>query len=194
MNPEQQTLSNNFIETSEILYDLYRSCGEEILLAIDLIEDTFKKGGTLFILGNGGSAADAQHMAAELVGRFEKERDPYPAVALTCNSSVITSIANDYDYSVVFQRQVMALVKETDAVLGISTSGKSYNVITALSVAQSHGAAVIGLVGDDISKMEDLSQVIISVPSQDTQRIQECHGAILHGICELLEQRLTKDS
>ena len=168
--------------------------GKKILnLAMHLAE-VFKKGGKLLIFGNGGSAADAQHLAGELINRFKKERKPLPAIALTTDTSVITAISNDYDFSLIFVKQIEALGKKGDVALGISTSGKSPNVLKALHVAKEKGLYTVGLSGGDGGKMKDVCDLLILVPSKETPRIQEGHLLFLHILCELIEDILFKDT
>lgn len=147
---------------------------------------SIKKGGKLILFGNGGSASDAQHIAAELVARFRKERAAIPAIALTTDTSVLTAIANDYEYRRVFARQVEALCAKNDIVLGISTSGNSHNVLDAVKMAKKIGAKTIALCGEggELFKHTDLS---LCVPSTNTPRIQECHITIGHILCKLVE-------
>lgn len=144
----------------------------------------------LILFGNGGSAADAQHIAAELVNRFELERMALPAIALTTDTSILTSIANDYDYSKVFARQAEALAEEGDVVIGISTSGTSLSVIKGIEVAREKGAKTIGLTGKNGGELAKIVDLVLKVPSNDTPRIQEAHITILHIICYLVEKKL----
>ena len=144
----------------------------------------------MILFGNGGSAADAQHVAGELVNKFQLEREALAAIALTTDSSVLTSIANDYDYSRVFARQVEAWTKEGDVVIGISTSGNSANVIEAVKVAREKGAKTIGFTGRGGGKLAKLVDLVVSVPSDETPRIQESHITIFHIICYLVERGL----
>ena len=159
---------------------------ENIEKAAKAIIASLKSGGKVLIFGNGGSAADSQHIAAELVGRFKKERKPFAAIALTTNTSVLTAIANDYGYEAAFSRQVEALGKPGDVAIGISTSGNSPNVIGALKKAKALGLKTIGLSGDG-GKLKAACDISIAVPSKDTPRIQESHIMIGHIICELVE-------
>jgi len=159
---------------------------ENIEKAAKAIIASLKSGGKVLIFGNGGSAADSQHIAAELVGRFRKERKPLAAIALTTNTSTLTAIANDYGYEAVFSRQVEALAKRGDVALGISTSGNSPNVIEAVKKAKALGLVTIGLSGDG-GKLKAACDILIAVPSKDTPRIQEAHIMIGHIICELVE-------
>ena len=162
--------------------------GEKIFrLAVRCVE-SLKKGGKLLIFGNGGSAADAQHVAAEFVNRFKMERAPLPAIALTTDSSVLTSIGNDYDFRQVFSKQVRALARKGDIVMGISTSGTSPNVVTALEEAKAIGAYTVLLAGQGGHGVEDAVDMAICVPSRDTPRIQEVHLFMEHVFCDLVEQ------
>ncbi len=164
--------------------------GEKILEVAKLMAEVFKKGGKLLVFGNGGSAADAQHLAGELVNRFKKERKPLAAIALTTDTSVLTAISNDYDYSLVFATQVEALGKKGDVALGISTSGNSPNVLKALEVAKDLGLYTVGLSGGEGGKMKGLCDYLILVPSKETPRIQEGHLLFLHLVSELVEEIL----
>jgi D-sedoheptulose 7-phosphate isomerase len=147
-------------------------------------------GGVLLVCGNGGSAADAQHIAAELTGRFLRDRRPLPALALHANTSSLTAIGKDYGYDEVFAREVRAHGRRGDVLLAISTSGNSGNVVRAIEAAQDKSMAVVGLTGEHGGKMRDLCDVCLCVPSRSTPRIQECHILIGHTICELLERIL----
>ena len=173
---------------SEILNDLsLLTIIKEMSLAII---EAYRNKKKLILFGNGGSAADAQHIAAELVNRFELERMALPAIALTTDSSVLTSIANDYGYSKVFARQVEALAEEGDVVIGISTSGSSLSVIKGIEVAREKGAKTIGLTGKNGAELARVADLVLKVPSNDTPRIQEAHITILHIICYLIEKEL----
>lgn len=145
---------------------------------------------TIFWIGNGGSAADAQHMAAELVGRFKRERSAIPSIALTTDSSVLTALANDYDYSVVFARQLEALCKPGDIVVGLTTSGNSENIIKGLDVAKSQQAITIALTGNNGGEVIHHADYHLIVPSIETARIQEAHHLIGHILCDCVEQCL----
>ncbi len=160
---------------------------EPIESAAQICINALKNGNKILIFGNGGSAADAQHIAAELVGRYKVERKGLAAVALTTDTSVLTCISNDYSYEEVFNRQVDALANEGDVVIGISTSGTSANVISALSIAKNIGCKVIGFSGHDGGKMNTLCDVNLMIPNDDTPRIQEMHILIGHTICHLID-------
>jgi len=156
--------------------------------AAKAILKSLANGGKVIIFGNGGSAADSQHFAAELVGRFKKERAPLAAIALTVNTSALTAIANDYGYDVVFARQIEAIGKKGDIAIGLSTSGNSKNVIEALRKARKLGMATVGLLGWDGGKIKDECDIAMIVPSTDTPRIQEAHITIIHILCELIDE------
>lgn len=159
--------------------------------AVSIIK-SLKSGGKLLVFGNGGSAADSQHIAAELVGRFKKERKAMAAIALTTNTSTLSAIANDYGYDTVFSRQVEALGKPGDIALAISTSGNSKNVIEAVKKAGSLGMVTIALTGASGGKLKDECEFVIRAHSEDTPRIQESHALIGHIICQLIEEGLFK--
>ena len=162
----------------------------DILEVANCIKACLLKGGKLILMGNGGSAGDSQHIAAELVGRFKKERRAMPAIALTVDTSSLTALGNDYGFDAIFERQLEALGHKNDAVLGISTSGNSENVVRALKKAKAIGAETIGLVGNDGGKIKEIADLSIIIPSNDTARIQEVHITIGHIICELIEEDL----
>lgn len=155
-----------------------------------VIIEAYRKKNKVILFGNGGSAADAQHVAGELVNRLQMEREALPAIALTTDSSVLTSIANDYDYSRIFARQMEAFAKEGDVAIGISTSGSSPNVIEAIKVAKEKGAKTVGFTGSKGGKLAELVDFVISVPSDEAPRVQESHITIFHIICCLVEREL----
>jgi D-sedoheptulose 7-phosphate isomerase len=155
----------------------------------NLLTQAFKNGHKVLLFGNGGSAADAQHLACELAGKFCRDRAPLPAIALTTNTSSLTAIANDYGYDVVFARQVRGLVTPGDVVIGISTSGDSPNVLLAIEEAKQHGAVTIAFTGEG-GKLKEMADYVLSVPSSDTPRIQEAHITAGHIICYLVEEAL----
>jgi D-sedoheptulose 7-phosphate isomerase len=156
-----------------------------------IISDTFEQGGKILLCGNGGSAADAQHIAAEFVGRYEKERRALPAIALTTDTSALTALANDYHFDRIFARQVEALGSSGDCLIAISTSGNSPNVIAAIMAARSAGCKIIGLTGSGGKKLASLCDAVVMVPSDRTARIQEAHIAVAHYWCEVLDKQLT---
>ena len=158
------------------------------------LSSTLRRGNKIILAGNGGSAADAQHFAAEIVGRFLKERNSLPAISLCVDPSIVTCIANDYGYDEVFSRQVSGLGKEGDVFIGISTSGNSKNILQALSVCKEKNIYSIGLTGGDGGKMLSLCDNCIVVPSKETARIQESHILIGHILCEIVENALFKQN
>ncbi|MDI6783107.1 MAG: SIS domain-containing protein, partial [bacterium] len=153
---------------------------------------TYRRGGKVLLFGNGGSAADAQHIAGELVGRFMKERTGLPAIALTTNTSILTAVANDYGYDKVFIRQLEALGGPSDLAIGISTSGNAENVNQAIEFAKKNGMKTIGLTGGTGGKLAMLVDTCLCIPSNNTQRIQEAHITVGHILCELVEEELAK--
>lgn len=161
-----------------------------ILTAAQTLVDCIKSGGKVLLCGNGGSAADAQHLAAEFVGRFMRDRRPLPAIALTTDSSTLTAIANDFGIEHIFSRQVQALARAGDVLIVISTSGKSPNVLTAVNAAKRLGLMTIGFLGKDGGDLASMVDFPLVIPSPNTARIQECHIAIGHALCELVEETL----
>ncbi|MDT8440435.1 MAG: D-sedoheptulose 7-phosphate isomerase [Desulfuromonadales bacterium] len=155
-----------------------------------LLVDALRDGRKVLVMGNGGSAADAQHLAAELVGRFLLERRALPAIALTTDSSILTAVGNDYGFDQVFRRQVEALAQPGDVVIGISTSGNSPNVLLALQAARAIGCTTVGLLGRDGGKIAPLVDLNLTVAAQQTPHIQEVHGLVVHVLCEQVEKRL----
>jgi len=178
-------------EAAEVLEESRLRVARTVVDAAAAISACFQRGGKLLLCGNGGSAADAQHFATELVGRFKKEDRPgLPAVALTADTAVITAWSNDRSYEEVFARQVQALGQPGDLVLAISTSGRSANLVRAFEAARDGGLARVALVGKDGGKLRSLADVAVIVPSRDTQRIQEAHAVLIHALCELVEDEL----
>jgi D-sedoheptulose 7-phosphate isomerase len=151
------------------------------------MQNTISKGGKILICGNGGSAADSQHIAAEIVGRFKKERKGMPAIALTTDTSILTSVGNDYGYDYIFARQVEALCRPEDLVIGITTSGNSANVVRAMEAAKAIGATTVGFTGGTGGKLNALCDYNLVMPSSVTARIQEAHIFVGHCLCEILE-------
>jgi len=160
----------------------------EIVSAAEICMMSLKNGGKILLCGNGGSAADAQHIAAELSGRFKKERKALAGIALTTDTSALTAIGNDYGFEYVFSRQVEAIANENDTLIAISTSGNSKNVINAIKSAKEIGCKIITLTGKDGGKMKDLGDVNIIVPSNNTPRIQEMHIMVGHMICAMIDE------
>ncbi len=174
-------------EGVELRETLITQCAEAINEGAQALCRCFQDGHKLLLLGNGGSAADAQHIAAEFVGRFVKERIPLPAIALTTDTSALTAIGNDYGYEQVFSRQVRALGQAGDVLIAISTSGRSPSVLEAVKAAHDLGMIVIGLTGGTGGALAETADVALVVPSRNTARIQECHLAIEHIFCEIVE-------
>ncbi len=145
----------------------------------------------IIVMGNGGSAADAQHLVAELIGRYRIERKSLPAVSLTTDTSIITAIGNDYNFDYIFARQCESLVNQKDVIIAISTSGNSENIIQGIKTSKQKGGIVIGLTGNEGGKMKEFLDAIISVPSQSTPRIQECHRLIMHILCEFIDEKFS---
>lgn len=177
-------------ESADVKLNLATTEASTIAEAAGLLIEALGAGKKVLLFGNGGSAADAQHLAAELVGRFQLERGALPAVALTTDSSILTAVGNDYGYEKVFSRQVEALLNHGDVVVALSTSGSSANVIEAARVARELGGRVIALCGRGGGALAQLADVAIVVPSESTPRIQEAHIAIGHILCLLVEQEL----
>ena len=163
---------------------------EKIEKAVSLIIDTYTKNGKVFFCGNGGSAADGQHLAAELSGRFYYDRPPLYAEALHVNTSYLTAVANDYSYEVIFSRMIEAAGRENDTLVGLSTSGNSKNVVLAVEKAKILGMHTICLTGQKGGELGEICDILLNVPSLDTPRIQECHIMIGHIICELVEKQI----
>lgn len=163
---------------------------EKIDTVVNVITAAFKAGKKVLFCGNGGSASDAQHLAAEFSGRFYKDRKALPSEALHCNTSYLTAVANDYSYDVIYARLVDGICEAGDVLVGLSTSGNSKNIVEAFNVARKMGVITVGLTGAGGGKMNDLSDYLFNVPSSDTPRIQESHILIGHIICELVEAQI----
>ncbi len=184
-------IKKTFDESAKIILDskkLEKSLFDSILT----ITKSLKNKKKIIIFGNGGSAADAQHMSGELVGRYLKERKSFSAIALTTDSSILTALGNDYGFENIFSRQCEGLVRNGDVVFAISTSGNSKNVLKGMAKSKNLGAKIISLTGNNKSKMKKYSDIVISVPSNNTPRIQEAHRTIIHIICEQVEKNLSK--
>jgi len=188
----QSIIKHEFSEHIKVSKETIKSIGKAIEIAAKICIDSLKNGNKILIFGNGGSAADAQHIAAELVGRYKTERKGIPAIALTTDTSAITSIANDYGYLYVFDRQVEALANKGDVVIGISTGGSSTNVINALKLANNLGCKTIGFSGKDGGKFNTLCDVNLIAIAEDTPRIQEMHILIGHTICHLIDLEFSR--
>tara|TARA_B100002049_G_scaffold46071_1_gene32192 strand:+ start:255 stop:836 length:582 start_codon:yes stop_codon:yes gene_type:complete len=182
----------NIFEKSATVINESKASIKEINSAVNMIIKTIEKGKKIVIFGNGGSAADAQHMAAEFVGRYLIERDSLPAIALTTDTSALTGIGNDYGFEKVFARQCDALVNNGDLVIAISTSGKSPNIIEGIKTSKNKNAKIILLTGKNNNKLKHLTDITIRIPSNETPRIQESHRIIIHIICEFVEKHFLK--
>ena len=187
----RDVVAGAFEETARLHAQVARERVAEILRAAEVVAASLERGGKVLVFGNGGSAADAQHFAAELVGRFARDRRAWPAVALSTDTSAVTAIANDYGFDRVFARQVEALGRKGDVALGISTSGRSANVLAAFETARGAGMTTIALTGRDGGSMGALADVHVNVPHQVAARVQEAHITILHVMAELVETGLT---
>ncbi len=183
-------IEESLTESIKLRTELLSDSVETIIQIANISVDAFKSGHSLYLMGNGGSAADAQHISGELVGRFKKDRKPLPAFALTTNTSVLTAIANDYGYEHCFEKQVEAFVKDGDLVFGLSTSGNSTSIINAIVSAGERGAKTIAFTGKDGGRLKEYADVCLIIPSSDTARIQECHITIGHILCSIIEKEL----
>jgi D-sedoheptulose 7-phosphate isomerase len=183
-------IRNHLQKLQDALHTVSEKKSGDILAACCAIADALRSGHKILIMGNGGSAADAQHFAAELVGRFLLERKALPAIALTTDTSILTAVGNDYGFDEIFKRQVEALAQPGDVVIGISTSGKSNNVFHALTAANKVGCKTIGLLGRDGGNIAGLCDIDLTVPIQYTPYIQGAHGAVIHIVCDLVEKEL----
>jgi D-sedoheptulose 7-phosphate isomerase len=186
----QSIIQSEFLEHIKISNLSIDSIISSIETAAKICINTLQNNGKILIFGNGGSAADAQHIAAELVGRYKTERKGVPAIALTTDTSILTSISNDFGYDFIFERQVQSLANRGDTIIGISTSGASPNVINALKIASILGCNSIGFSGEYRKEMDHTCDINISIPSSDTPRIQEMHILVGHIICHLIDQEL----
>ena len=175
-------------EHLSVIENMKSKCMPEIKIMANLCQNALRNGQTIFFCGNGGSAADSQHLAAEIVGRFLKERRGMPAVALTTDTSILTAVSNDYGYEQIFARQVEALVRPGDVLVGLTTSGNSPNVVTAIEKAKEMGAVTIGMTGGTGGKLSEVCDACLIVPSNVTARIQEAHILVGHIMCEIIDE------
>lgn len=187
----EDIIKSQFEKNIELHQQARDSLLPQISQGARLIIEAYQQGKKLLLCGNGGSAADAQHIAAELVGRFKKERRGLPAIALTTDTSIMTAVSNDYWYDLLFARQVEALGEKGDVLIGISTSGNSVNIIRAIETARFRGLKTIGFLGGDGGKLKDLVEIPLVVPSREAGRIQEVHILIGHIICHLIDSKVT---
>ena len=184
-----EKLVNSIFEEITETNSRFFARSKNTIISISLeIAKTFINGGKILLLGNGGSAADSQHIAAEFINRFKMERPPLPALALTTDTSVITSISNDYDFKDIFVKQLVAIANEGDAVWALSTSGNSPNVLSALQYAAKNNLKSVGFTGSKGNKMLGLCDILLTVPTDNTPRIQELHITSAHIICELVDE------
>ncbi|SHF04052.1 phosphoheptose isomerase [Fodinibius roseus] len=186
---EITSLIHNHEATVKQLYSLVDGLAE----ASERISSCIKDGGKIFWMGNGGSASACQHLAAEFVGRFQQDRAALPSIALTTDTSILTAISNDYGFESVFSRQIEALCTDRDIVIGLSTSGKSRNIIEGIKKANEMGALTIGLTGQESSPLAQIATRCLNMPSQNTARIQEMHLLCCHIICEIVENTIFDD-
>lgn len=186
-------ITDILLESIQVKEQLLHNSIGQIKDIADLMIEALKKNGKVLLFGNGGSASDAQHIAAEFVGRFKKDRTALAAIALTSNTSILTSLANDYGYEVIFAKQIEALGQKNDVVIGISTSGKAKNVALGIKQAKKMGIRTVALTGGDGGELAKLADTSLVVPSSVTARIQESHITIGHIICELVEEHLCQE-
>lgn len=177
------------ISTKQLIYN-NENLKERISDSVELISNTFKKGNKVFFCGNGGSAADAQHLAAEFSGRFYKDRRSLPSEALHCNTSYLTAVGNDYSFDLIYSRLLEGIATKGDVLIGITTSGNSRNIVNAFLQAKKMGVYTIGLTGSSGGELKVHSDILVNVPSFDTPRIQESHIMIGHIICQIVEENL----
>jgi D-sedoheptulose 7-phosphate isomerase len=186
----REEISTQLTAHREVIRRIEQELSPRIAEMVTMLVDTFVRGGKLLVMGNGGSAADAQHFVAEIVGRFKMERRGLPAIALSTDTSILTAIGNDYGFDLVFRRQVEALAVAGDLVVGISTSGNSPNVLKALELAREKGCRTVGLLGKDGGSIKNVCDLALIVPTDDTPRVQEGHITIIHIVCDLLEKKM----
>ncbi len=191
MNQSMETIIEKYCNVcQENLAKLNNQCANNIYKASNIIINTIKRKNKLMIMGNGGSASDSQHLSAELIGRFIKDRKPFPAIALTTDTSILTSVSNDYSFEDVFLRQLQGIGNSGDAILAITTSGNSKNIIKAAEYANNNKLKVISLTGNNGGIISSMSDCNISVPSEVTSHIQEMHIVVIHLLCTLIENKL----
>jgi D-sedoheptulose 7-phosphate isomerase len=182
-------IEERFNDSSQIMTES-KNLTSKINKSVNMILKSLEKGGKIIIFGNGGSAADAQHMSAEFIGRYILERKGIASIALTTDSSILTSIGNDYKFEDIFSRQCEALVNQNDIIIAISTSGNSPNVVKGVKASIKKGGNIIGLTGKDGGKLKKLCDILLNIPSKETPRIQEGHRTVIHIICEFVEKEI----
>ena len=187
----KQTIKDEFSSHLETINKVIETMEESLVQASQLAVETLKNGNKILLCGNGGSAADAQHIAAELTGRYKTERRGLPGIALTTDTSALTAIGNDYGYDRVFDRQVEALANKGDLIIGISTSGNSKNIVSALKLGRELGCKTLGFSGRDGGAMNEVCDINLIVPSNNTPRIQEMHILFGHTICQIIDNELS---
>lgn len=192
MNWMESFIIEQLQESAELKRKMAESMIDSIKEAAEVVIRVLRSGGKVLLCGNGGSAADSQHIAAEFVGRFRFDRKAMPAIALTTDTSILTAVGNDYGYEEVFRRQVEALGKKGDVLIGISTSGQSQNIVRAMEKAKELGMVTIALVGSKKGPMSEISDITVSVPSMDSPRIQEGHITFGHILCDLVEKTISQ--
>ncbi|MDX2348154.1 MAG: D-sedoheptulose 7-phosphate isomerase [Nitrospirota bacterium] len=190
---EIESIIAAFETSADVKNEFIRTHAERVVEVGQLLIRAFREGKKVMLFGNGGSATDASHIAAEFVGRYRRDRDPLPALALGTDMAALTSIANDYDFADIFSRQILAHGRKGDVAIAISTSGNSLNVIRGVEAAHDRGLVTVGWTGVTGGKLTDLVDYCFCVPSSVTARIQECHITLGHVLCELIEERLFGD-
>lgn len=190
---EIESIIAAFETSADVKNEFIRTHAERVVEVGQLLIRAFREGKKVMLFGNGGSATDASHIAAEFVGRYRRDRDPLPALALGTDMAALTSIANDYDFTDIFSRQILAHGRKGDVAIAISTSGTSLNVIRGVEAAHDRGLVTVGWTGATGGKLTDLVDYCFCVPSSVTARIQECHITLGHVLCELIEERLFGD-
>jgi D-sedoheptulose 7-phosphate isomerase len=193
-DPLKEQIAKEIQENIAVTTELARSLPAKIAEAANLIVESLRTGGKVLVFGNGGSATEAEHFVAELVGRYRLDRQPLAAIALTTDSGVLTSIANDYGFDQIFSRQLRGIARPGDIAIAISTSGNSPNVLEAVECARTMGLATLGLTGGTGGKLADRVQLCLKVPSDCTARIQEAHALVVHLLCGLVENALQRTS
>ena len=186
----ENEIINSLNESIRVKSELLSKSVDTICGIAEMAVNALRSGHSIYLMGNGGSAADAQHIAGELVGRYKKDRKALPVQALTTDTSVLTAISNDFGYDLCFRKQVEAFVRKGDVVFGLSTSGNAASILNAIKLAGEIGAKTIGFTGQDGGELKDFVDICLMVPSQDTPRIQECHITVGHILCSIIENEL----